>query len=307
MDVIAGKVAFVTGGASGIGLGIARALIGAGAKVVIADVRRDALAAAVKSLGDQARGFELDVTDRAAWSRAADEAERAFGKVHILCSNAGVNIVGPTQEATFQDWEFCLGVNLGGAVNAVKTFTPRMLAHGEGGHIVITSSVSGIFTGRGQGVYATTKYALVGLGESLRADLQDHGIGVSLLCPGPVQSDLFESTVEVRPAGLAETGSVSITAPGVSREDTPIFATAMTGDQTGLRVLAGIRRNDLYIMTHAETGPVIEARFKAQLAALPDETVDPARIAGSAGLLDETLYREQSKKPRPSAADWASV
>ncbi len=122
-----------------------------------------------------------------------------------------------------------------------------------------------------------------------------------------MQSDLFESTVEVRPAGLAETGSVSITAPGVSREDTPIFATAMTGDQTGLRVLAGIRRNDLYIMTHAETGPVIEARFKAQLAALPDETVDPARIAGSAGLLDETLYREQSKKPRPSAADWASV
>ena len=299
MDVIAGKVAFISGGASGIGLGIARALVAAGAKVVIADVRGDALDAARQSLGDEAHAIQLDVTDRDAWTRAADEAERTFGKVQILCSNAGVNLVGPTQDATFQDWEFCLGVNLGGAINAVQTFVPRMLAHGGGGHIVITSSVSGIFTGRGQGVYATSKYALVGLAESLRADLQDHGIGVSVLCPGPVKSDLFESTPAVRPTRLAETGSVSVTAPGVSREATPIFATAMSGDETGERVLTGIRRNDLYIMTHVETGPVIEARSKAQLAALPDEPINQARVQASLGLLGTALYDEQTAKPRP--------
>ena len=159
-----------------------------------------------------------------------------------------------------------------------------------GGHVVITSSVSGLFTGGGAGVYTTSKYALVGLAECLRGDLRPHGIGVSVLCPGPVKSELFESTEQVRPANLAATGSVAIVPPGVAREQTPIFVTAPDGEEVGRQVLDGIRRNDLYILTHAEIGPVLEARAAALKRSLPAGPVDPARIEASARLLDTSLY-----------------
>ena len=301
MNDLEGKTAFVTGAASGIGLGMAKALLGAGMNVVLADVRAASLRTAAASLDgrDRVRAVALDVTDRAGWARAADEAERAFGHVHVLCSNAGVNIIGATQDATFEDWEFCLGVNLGGAINAVRTFTPRLLAHGEGAHIVITASVSGLFTGAGTGVYATSKYALVGLAESLRADLRPRGIGVSALCPGPVKSELFESTGEVRPRALAHSGAVPVVSSGASREATPIFATAMTSDEVGERVVKGIRRDDLYIMTHTEIRAVLEARNRALLAALPDEPINEVRAAATQALLDSALYDEQGAKPAP--------
>ena len=294
MREVAGKVALVTGGASGIGLGIARTLARAGAKVAIADVRSEALRAAAATLAKEgltALTVELDVSNRGAWPPAADRVEQKLGPVEILCSNAGINFVGATQEATYEDWDFALQINLGGAINAVRTVVPRMIANGRGGHVVITSSVSGLFTGGGAGVYVTTKYALVGFAESLRGDLKAKGIGVSVLCPGPVQSELFESTVAVRPRTLAPTGSVPIVPPGVARETTPIFTTAPTGDEIGQRVLNGIQRNDLYILTHAEIRPVLEARARALLDALPNESVDPQRIAASEPLLDTSLYR----------------
>ncbi len=221
-------------------------------------------------------------------------SSRSWGPSTILCSNAGVNFVGATHEATYEDWDFALGVNLGGAINAIHTFVPRMVANGTGGghraHVVITSSVSGLFTGGGAGVYSTSKYALVGLAESLRADLRPHGIGVSVLCPGPVKSELFESTAAVRPTHLAATGSVPIVSPGVSREETPIFVTAPDGDDVGKQVLDAIRRNSLYILTHSEMRPVMEARAAALLKALPPGTVDPARIAAETRLLDTSVY-----------------
>ena len=311
MEVFQDKVAFVTGAASGIGLGLARTFARARMKVVMTDVRADVLRAAAAGLaaeGTNILALPFDVTDRLAWVAAADRAEREFGPVSLLCSNAGVNFIGATHEATYQDWDFALGVNLGGAINAVKTFAPRMVAQGMGqasgatgahaaagnAHIVITSSVSGLFTGGGAGVYATSKYALVGLAESLRGDLRKHGIGVSVLCPGPVKSELFESTAAVRPQHLAATGSIPIVPPGVSREETPIFVTAPTGEDVGRAVLAGIRRNDLYIMTHAEIRPVLEARAAALIAALPTEAVDHARIDASPRLLDTSLYSRGS-------------
>jgi len=293
MREVAGKVALVTGGASGIGLGIARTLARAGAKVAIADVRPEALRAAAGTLatdGLSALTIELDVSNRTAWPVAADRIEQQLGPIQILCSNAGVNFVGATQEATYEDWDFALQVNLGGAINAVRTLVPRMIANAREGHVVITSSVSGLFTSGGAGVYVTTKYALVGFAESLRGDLKAKGIGVSVLCPGPVQSELFESTVAVRPQTLAPTGSVSIVPAGVARETTPIFTTAPTGDEIGARVLNGIQRNDLYILTHPEIRPVLEARALALVAALPNESVDPLRIAASEPLLDTSLY-----------------
>ncbi len=288
------KVAFITGAASGIGFGIAQACAAAGMKVVITDIRTKALEAAAASLTTQSRNVVLplllDVTDRKDWHTCAERVRKSLGDVELLCSNAGVNFVGPTQEASFEDWDFALGVNVGGAINAVHTFVPAMIEAGHKGHIVITSSVSGLFTSGGAGVYATSKFALVGLAESLRADLRHSGIGVSVLCPGPVQSELFESTGEVRPKQLARTGSKPLLPPGMARAETPIFQTAPTGAEIGELVLKGVQRNDLYILTHPEIRPVLEARAAALLAALPKETVSEARIAAESHLLDTSLY-----------------
>lgn len=292
MDTFQNKVAFITGAASGIGLGLARTFAAAGMRVAMADKRAEIVTAAASELAKQGArvlAVPLDVTDRIAWKSAADRVEADLGSVDLLCSNAGVNFVGATHQATFEDWDFALGVNVGGAINAIHTFVPRMVARGTG-HVVITSSVSGLFTGGGSGVYATSKYALVGLAESLRADLRPLGIGVSVLCPGPVKSELFESTAAVRPARLAATGSVPIVSPGTPREQTPIFLTAPDGDEVGRQVLEAIRRNDLYILTHSEIRPVLEARAAALLAALPTGAVDPARIAAESRLLDTSVY-----------------
>jgi NAD(P)-dependent dehydrogenase (short-subunit alcohol dehydrogenase family) len=295
-----GKVAFVTGAASGIGMGIAQALAAQGVRLAVADVREaalDATATALAQAGARVLALPLDVTDRAGLRAAAARIERELGPVDVLCSNAGVNFVGPTPDATFEDWDFCLGVNLGGAVNVVRTFVPGMIERRAGGHVLITSSVSGLFTSGGSGCYVTSKFALVGLAESLRADLAAHGIGVSVLCPGPVQSELFESTLAVRPRSLAATGSVPIIAPGVRREDTPIFATALTPSDVGQCVVRGIQRNDMYIMTHAEIRPVLEARAASLLAALPPGPIDPRRIEASRGLLDASLYQHPQGDP----------
>ena len=293
MDHLEDKVAFITGGASGIGLGIGRACLDAGMKVVIADVRHDALTSAAASLaakGGVVLPLTLDVTDRRQWLVCAERVHRELGGVDLLCSNAGVNFIGPTQEATYEDWEFALGVNLGGTINAVRTFVPSMIGSGHAGHVVITASVNGLFSGAGVGVYVTTKFALVGLAESLRADLKELGVGVSVLCPGPVQSDLFESTQEVRPRRLADTGSKPLLPPGVDRTDTPIFQTALTGEEVGAAVLEGVRSNELYLLTHPEIRPVLEARASALLAALPRQAVDAARIQAQSRLLDTSLY-----------------
>ena len=145
MEVVEGRTAFVTGGASGIGLGMATAFVDARMNVVIADLRRDHIETALAQLeGKSVHAIELDVTDREAFARAADEAERVFGNVHVVCNNAGMGILGPVTLARYDDWDWGLGVLLGGVVNGVQTFLPRLLAHGEGGHIVNTSSMAGV-------------------------------------------------------------------------------------------------------------------------------------------------------------------
>lgn len=306
MQHLKDKVAFITGAGSGIGLGMAQACAQAGMKVVMADVRGKVLepaAAALAATGTLVLPLALDVTDREQWAACAARVLGELGGVDLLCSNAGVNFVGPTQEATYEDWDFALGVNLGGTVNAVRSFIPSMISSQRGGHIVITASVNGLFAGAGVGVYATSKFALVGLAESLRADLQQFGIGVSALCPGPVQSDLFESTEAVRPARYAATGSKPLLPPGMARTDTPIFRTALTGLEVGECVLRGVRRNELYILTHPEIRPVLEARAAALLTALPSHRVDQARIQAQSRLLDPSLYAAPSSSSGRGAED----
>jgi NAD(P)-dependent dehydrogenase (short-subunit alcohol dehydrogenase family) len=281
MKDLAGRVAFITGGASGIGLGMARVFAREGMKVVIADIRQDRLDEAVGVL-QQARApvhaVRVDVADRAALARAADEAERVFGKVHVVCNNAGVNFFAPIDECTYQDWDWLLGVNLGGVVNGVQTFVPRIKAHGEGGHIVNTGSMASFIAGPSAGIYTTSKFAVRGLTESLRWALAPVGIGVSLLCPGLVNTQIHHSA-EIRPERLArETG----------RQDPAVVARVAELQQYGMdplevaeRVLRGIRNNDLFIFPHPEFREELQEIFNEILSALPDDTggADPRRLA----------------------------
>lgn len=294
MEDFRGKTAFITGGAAGIGFAMAQEFSSAGAQVVIADIRQDALEKAKTRLPN-ARFIQLDVTQRDAVARAADAA----GRVHIVCANAGVFLGGPTQDATYDDWDFVLGINLGGVINTVRTFVPRMIAQGEGGHVVLTSSINGLFASGGVGPYTASKFAVTGIGECLRMNLQAHGIGVSILCPGPVASELFESTPAVRPTFLSDTAAHLVALDETDPVSREIFAGAMSIEEVGRRVKQGIRRNDLYIITHAEIRDVLRARMEALLASLPDEAVPPARAKSAAVLYDVPPYAEQSAKPPP--------
>jgi NAD(P)-dependent dehydrogenase (short-subunit alcohol dehydrogenase family) len=269
MQNLPGKTAFVTGGASGIGLGIAKALLGAGMNVVIADIRDDHLGAAAAELGNSERvlALKLDVTDRAAYARAADAAEARFHKIHVLCNNAGVAVVGPTELATFADWDWVLGVNLGGTVNGVVTLLPRIKRHGEGGHIVNTASMSGLMPHPGATLYGTSKGAVVHMIECMRAELEPQGIICSAFCPGAVQSNIAEAG-RTRPAELAETGYAE--ADKRRQQGNRYFHLFWTREQVGERVLQGILNDELYIMTHSEFRQGVADRAQAMCAAVPD-------------------------------------
>src|SRR6185437_6946068 len=208
MKDLHGKVAFVTGGASGIGLGIASAFVAAGMKTVLADLRQDHIEEAIagfKQNGQSARvhAIRVDVTDRAAMAAAADETERVFGKVHVVDNNAGIGIQGPFNGITYEDWDFGLAVNLGGVINGLQTFLPRIRSHGEGGHVVNTASLAALVPMPAQYViYVAAKAAVVTISETIRGELAQESIGVSVLCPGPVKTNINE-VAKNRPAGFA--------------------------------------------------------------------------------------------------------
>jgi NAD(P)-dependent dehydrogenase (short-subunit alcohol dehydrogenase family) len=285
MDV-EGKTAFVTGGASGIGLGMATAFSRAGMNVVIADLRRDHTERAREQLPD-VRAIELDVTDREAFARAAEEA----GPVHVLCNNAGMGILGPVTAARYADWDWGLGVLLGGVVNGVQTFLPRMLAQGEG-HIVNTSSMAGVLPIPGAAIYITAKAAVIGLTEALRSELDDRNIGVSVFCPGPVQTNIREGG-RMRPARFADSGYTELERDLESRPNSPLWLDPV---ECGERVLEGIRRNDLYIFTHREFREGAEERFRAMLAAFPDEPLNQDRADDIRFLLSNPIFGEASDR-----------
>jgi NAD(P)-dependent dehydrogenase (short-subunit alcohol dehydrogenase family) len=299
MEEVAGKVAFVTGGASGIGLGIARAFVGAGMKVALADVRRDHIDEAAASFAasgqsDSVHAIQLDVTDREAFVRAADEAERVFGNVHVLVNNAGVGVLGPVKLARYDDWDWVLGVMIGGVVNGIQTFLPRILAHGEGGHIVNTSSMAAVVPIPGASIYITAKAAIIGLSEAIRGELAPDGIGVSAFCPGPVQTNISESG-KTRPERYRrDTGYAELEQELEQRPNSPLW---MDPVECGERVLRGVRRNDLYIFTHREFREGADERFRAMLASFPDEPLNAERADEIRFLLSNEIFREELDKP----------
>ena len=298
MQDVNGKAAFITGGASGIGLGIAKAFVNAGMRVAIADFRQDHLDEAnewfrAAGKADQVRMIMLDVTDREAFARAADETERAFQKIHVLCNNAGIGLVGPIKDAKYADWDWGLSVMIGGVVNGIQTILPRILRHGEGGHIVSTSSMAAIVPIPGASIYIATKAALVGIAESMRGELAADNIGVSAFCPGPVQTNIREAG-KMRPAKYQDSG---FKARESQLGERPNSANWMTLEECGERVLAGIRRNDLYIFTHPEFKDGFAERCETMLASFPPEPINTAR-AGEIGFLLSNSIFSSAQRPK---------
>lgn len=307
MENLQGKVAFITGGASGIGLGIAKACAKNGMKVVIADMRQEALDEAMAYFRQNnypAHAIILDVTNREAYIKAADEAEEVFGKIHVLINNAGVAAgSGPMQEASFKDWDFIVGVNLTGVFNGIKIILPRILKHGEGGHVVSTASKGGLITVGMSGLYCTTKYAVAGMMETLATDLQGTGVGASVFCPGPVTSNLGFSSAAVRPESLKNEGEGQRMPPpgGAMAEWAKIF---MSPEEVGERVVRGIKRNDLFILTHPEFKDGLIARNEAILRAIPDEPINEKRrdtLKNFGTLIYNPVYDTQTTLGAP---DW---
>jgi len=274
MKEFRGRTAFVTGGASGIGFGLVRAFLAEGMKVVVAD-RNDALLAEVRNAlgGSNAVHFvRVDVTDRDQMRAAADEAEAVFGRIHVLCNNAGVGGGGAVADDEFVEWDKVMAINLGGVVNGTKIIAPRILAHGEGGHIVNTASMAGLVPLFDDGgCYTTTKYAVRGLTESLRLSLAPKGIGVSCLCPGLTRSRIMD--------GTSGDGS----SMGREGDESTLFNSmegAMDPLEVGQAVVQGIRDNLPYILPHGEFREEVIALHDAIADAFPlGQDVPPARAA----------------------------
>ena len=278
---VAGKVAFITGGSSGIGLGLARAFSDAGMKVIFTYLKsehREAALAQFKPGNAGVHALRVDVTDRPGLERAAAEATQVFGKVHLLCANAGVGPPALVSTASYQDWDWTMAVNLDGVFNTIKAFLPGMLAHGEGVHVMATSSSGGIIAGT-LGVYCTSKFAVVGMMESLRTEMSGRNVGVSVFCPGLIRSDIRNSERN-RPAEFANQGGKVPDAPLSMPGSKPVdmMAVAMDPLTAGELVLAGIRRNDLYILTHQEFETASRQRCEALQASFPRQKAPPERV-----------------------------
>jgi NAD(P)-dependent dehydrogenase (short-subunit alcohol dehydrogenase family) len=272
MRELAGKTAFVTGGASGIGLALGRAFAEAGMKVMLADIETEALADAVKSLhnvGPDVRGISCDVTDPASVEDAAGASYQAFGNVHVVCNNAGVAGSGGIDNISLESWRWVLDVNLMGVVHGIRSFLPHIRNHGEGGHFVNTASMAGMLGGLGFSAYTASKFAVVGLSEGLAMQLKPVGIGVSVLCPGYVRTRIGESGRN-RPDryGPALAPDPASPAGVMVAEIAERLKAGLDPSQVAARVLAAVRADQLYVFTHPEMRGEVDQRFAAIEAAM---------------------------------------
>ncbi len=257
MDSLRDRVAVVTGGASGIGRALCLGFAKAGARVVVADVDSagmDATVEAVKQAGSDAIAVRTDVSRLADVEALAERAFKQYGAVHVLCNNAGVAVHGGLESAPHQDWEWVIGVNLWGVIHGIEAFVPRMIGRREPGHIVNTASMAGLIASQGLGIYNTTKYAVVGLSETLQKDLRPYGIGVSVLCPMGVATAIRESERN-RPAHLRNPG-------GRRGAEIELIGRRLSPEHVAERVLRAILANRLYVLTHEEGLEPLRRRFQ---------------------------------------------
>ena len=278
MKDVKNKVAFITGGASGVGLGMAKVFSEAGMKVMIADIRREFLDEAMETLGQNNRkvqSIQVDITDRQALARAAEATVETFGRVHILCNNAGINIFKSVEDTTYSDWDWIVGINLTGVFNGVKAFVPHIRAHNEGGHIVNTASMAALVAGPNAGAYTATKFGVRGLSESLRLSLAKYNIGVSVLCPGLVNSRIYK-TEELRPKTFYG-DDYNVDTEFMQRLE-QVHQIGMDPVEVGEKVLRGIQRNDLFILSHPDHREEMQILCDEIMASFPDEEPDPRRM-----------------------------
>jgi NAD(P)-dependent dehydrogenase (short-subunit alcohol dehydrogenase family) len=272
MRELAGKTAFVTGGAGGIGLALGRAFAQSGMKVMLADIEADALQAAVTSLREispDISGTLCDVADAESVERAAQASFDAFGRVHVVCNNAGVAAGGGIDHISLDNWRWVIDVNLMGVLHGIKSFLPHIRAHGEGGHIVNTASMAGMEGGLGFSPYAASKFAVVSMSEGLSLQLKPHGIGVSVLCPSFVRTRIGESGRN-RPARYGQSQPLDPASPAAAMvaEIARNIDAGLEPDAVAARVLTAIRDDELYIFTHPGMRAEVEGRFGAILAAM---------------------------------------
>jgi len=293
MKDFAGRTAFVTGGANGVGIGLVRALLAQGCNVAIADIRPAHVDAALEALDNpKAMGVAVDVSSRAALARAADAVEAKFGVVSLLFNNAGVNLFQSIEESSYDDWDWIMGVNLHGPINGVMTFVPRMIRAGKGGYIVNTASMAAFLAASACGIYNTTKFAVHGLSGSLRASLAQHGIGVSVLCPGLVKSYIYASD-DIRPEGL-KAGAKPVNTDAVKRL-AAVHEFGMEPDVIAARVLDAMREDRFHIFSHPEFKDELSELFGEILGDFHDYPPDPGR---SQRLDFEKTRRESYRKQR---------
>lgn len=270
----AGRTAFITGGASGAGFGQAKVFGRAGCKVCIADIREPAIDQALAELrgeGIACHGVVLDITDREAFARAADEAEEALGPVTMLFGTAGVSIFGPLEKATYADYDWIFDVNFGGVVNLMQTFVPRMIAHDRGGHIVNTASMGAFFASSGAGIYSASKFAVHGITMAMRDALKNYGIGVSVLCPANIKTNIAES-VKTRPDKYGASGYAVDEREIAALHE--IYSQGMEPEELAGHVKAAIEENRFYIIPYPEARGMLEAVFQQVLDALPPPESD---------------------------------
>lgn len=277
MKDFAGRTAFVTGGANGVGIGIVRNLLNEGVKVAIADIRQDAIDRALATLDNrEVIGVQLDVASREGFKDAADKVEAELGPVSLLFNNAGVNLFQPIEDSSYDDWDWLMGVNLQGVINGVMTFAPRMKARalsGEvtGGHIANTASMASFIAGGTPGIYNTTKFAVRGLSYSLRHSMVEYGIGVSVVHPGLVKSYIYASD-DVRPDDLK--GAMKPVDEAWVKRLEGVHEFGMEPDVIGARILDGIRENRANIFPHPDHKEELEEMFAEIIADYRDYPKD---------------------------------
>ncbi len=276
MRDLAGKTAFVTGGASGIGFALARSFAEAGMRVMLADIETDTLAAAVENLrglGPDVRGVACDVADPTSVERAAEASYQAFGTVHVVCNNAGVAGGSGIEDISLDTWRWVLDVNVMGVLHGIRAFLPHIRAHGEGGHIINTASMAGLNGGLGLSPYSASKFAVVSMSEGLAKQIMPLGIGVTVLCPGFVRTRIPESGRN-RPEryGAAQAPDPASPSGKLAAQLAELARSGLDPMDVAARVLTAMREDEFYVFTHAgaEWRTELKERFDTILAAMDE-------------------------------------
>lgn len=276
MRALVGKTAFVTGGANGIGLALGQVFAEAGMNVVLADIEQKALATAVARLhhfGSKVQGIVCDVADPDSMDNAATKASEHFGHVHVLCNNAGVAGGSGIEDISVETWRWVVDVNLMGVVYGVRSFLPRMMAHGEGGHIINTASMAGLANGLGFSPYAATKFAVVSMSEGLAKQLRPLRIGVTVLCPGFVRTQISGSARNRQERYGPSPGLDAKSAGAIlAAESARLQQLGLDPSVVARRTLEAMQNDELYVFTHPEMNEAVKKRFAVIEAAMDGAT-----------------------------------